>query len=229
MILTLSTHENLAIRMGKAMDLPETGYDYHVKQVNILKGFGVNGVTSIKKVWRKSPYSHMLFAETLDSNRIVAGIRIDIHSDTHPIPMEDALGNSVPEVGVKIRNWQKLGEVGEICGLWVDRNFAGKELPITMIRSTIAAAPLIGIRTLLGFANKYSYPSTEKLGFRKVTDFENEGNFFYPDPRYLTFIIHMDVQTMANVPPAEKAQIERIRSAYDQEVKMHKLIYSELY
>ncbi|MEL6534198.1 MAG: hypothetical protein AAFQ98_02240 [Bacteroidota bacterium] len=228
MILTLAKHEGLIIKMAKAIDLPEMGYDYHVKQVNILKKFGVNGVSSIKKSWRKSPYSHMLTAET-DNNELVAGIRIDIHNDNYAIPMKDALGNSVPEVGEKIRNWQTVGDVGEICGLWVDRKHAGKELPTIMIRSTIAAAPLIGIRNLLGFANKYSYPTTEGLGFRKVTDFENEGNFFYPDPRYLTFIVQMDVQQLTNTPAEERPKIERIRGVYEQEVMMHKLIYSELY
>lgn len=229
MILTLYKEDDLAIRMSKAIDLPEMGYDYHVKQINILKGFGVNGITSAKKVWRKSPYSYMLVAETMQSNKIVAGIRIDVNAATHPIPIEDALGNSVPEVGEKIRNWESQGAVGEICGLWVDREYAGKDLPVHMIRSTIASAPLIGIRNLVGFANKYSYPTTEKLGFRKVTDFENEGNFFYPDPRYLTFIVQMDVKEMTMTPPEEKARIERVRNTYQQEVKMHQLIYSELY
>lgn len=208
---------------------PETSYDFGVHHINVLKYFGVTGLTSVDKKWRRNPNCNVFIAETTDTNELVAGIRIDAHGPGFPIPLEDALGNSVPEVGVRIRKWASDGGVGEVAGLWVDRKWSKAGLPIHLLRATAAIAPLTGTKHMVGFANKYSRKTLEAVGFRKQSDFENDGNFFYPDPRYLTIIMHVDCKQLDYIDREDYQAIMAMRHAYEQEVKMHRLVYSELY
>lgn len=229
MIITLAQHDNVAIRLMRSTLHPEMSYDYGVHHVNVLKYFGVTGITSVDKKWRRNPDCCVFIAETMDTNELIAGIRIDVQRPGFPIPLEDALGNSVPEVGERIKKWANQGGVGEIAGLWVDRKYAKAGLPVPLIRACVAISPLVGTRNMVGFANKYSRSNLEKVGFRKQSDFENDGNFFYPDPRYLTIIMHVDCTQLDYIDSTDYQAIMSMRAAYEQEVKMHQLVYSELY
>ncbi|HAA11595.1 MAG TPA: hypothetical protein DCE41_07805 [Cytophagales bacterium] len=229
MIITLAQFDNVTIRLMKSTLHPETSYDFGVHHINVLKYFGVTGLTSVDKKWRRNPETNVFIVETRDTNELIAGIRIDVHRPDFPIPLEDALGNTVPEVGRRVNKWAADGGVGEVAGLWVERKHAKLGLPIHLLRATVAIAPLTGTKNMVGFANKYSRKTLEAVGFRKQSDFENDGNFFYPDPRYLTIIMHVDCTQLDYIEREDFLAIQQMRHTYEQEVKMHKLIYSELY
>ncbi|MFN4945556.1 MAG: hypothetical protein ACK5FG_02535, partial [Chryseotalea sp.] len=73
------------IRMLRSVDHPEVAMQFAREQQEVLRLFGVNGITSAKQAWQSDPNTYMFIAIDTETQQMVAGMRLDRESDSKPI------------------------------------------------------------------------------------------------------------------------------------------------
>jgi len=177
------------IKLYQALNNPKISRLFLEKHIEVLKSFGVGEVSSISNQWQKKP-TVWLFVLENEEGDMIGGVRLDIKSE-FKMPLEEAL-NQYPQVLNLAKNYEMTDGVAELCGLWIKKEYRRANLANALMKAAIATAPNIGVKHVMGFANEYSYKTTQLLGFAKIERVENNGIFFYPDERYKSFLIELN-------------------------------------
>lgn len=203
--------KDFVIRMLRSVDNPAVAERFAKEQSSVLKLFGVTGVTSAKQAWQSDPNTYMFVAEEVSTSELVAGMRLDMESDSKPIPMLEALTKISSEFGDVVSNLRPLG-LAEGCGWWVKEGYAGLGLPGILLRAGVSVSPRLGINYIFGFPHQHTKPIMSKYGFTSVDVIGENGSFVYPDARYRSTVVELNTQTLHTTPRAERERIFSLRS-----------------
>jgi hypothetical protein len=209
--------KEFVIRMLRSIEHPEVAKRFAQEQLEVLRLFGVKGVTSANKAWQQDPNTYMFVAEEIFSGELVAGMRLDIESDSKSIPMAEALTKISVEFEDLIANLKPLG-LAEGCGWWVKQGYAGLGLPGILLRAGVSASPRIGVNFIFGFPHQHTKPIMSKYGFIAVDVIGDNGSFVYPDERYRSTVVELNTQTLHTTPKNERERIFSLRKNPDQKI-----------
>ncbi len=132
----------------------------------------------------------MVIAICPDSNEMLGAVRLEIFGGTERLPMVEALKSIGHEVDYFVSELAVNKGLAELCGLWCKPGNSAKDLPKKLIKAALEYAKKINISHIIGFANEYSLPTVQNLGFTHVDNLENEGIFCYPTKQYKTYVVH---------------------------------------
>jgi hypothetical protein len=214
--------KEFVIRMLRSVDHPDVARCFAKEQQEVLKLFGVHGVTSASQPWQTDPNTFMFVAED-PSGEIVAGMRLDMESDHKPIPMSAALTKVSAEFRDVVETLKPLG-LAEGCGWWVKEGYAGLGLPGILLRAGVSVSPRLGINYIFGFPHQHTKPIMSKYGFIAVDVIGDNGSFVYPDDRYRSTVVELNTQTLHTTPRAERERIVSLRHNPGMEVREGELL-----
>jgi hypothetical protein len=145
-----------------------------------LSSIGIKKVTSSKHEWTTNPAVFVLVVEDLKGDRVFGGARVHVAGGTEYLPIEQALTNLDPSIHALVWKYAQTGS-GEICGLWNSKDLSGYGIgtPI-LIRSGIAMASQLGIKTLFALCAPYTVQPVVNCGMELVDALGNKGTFYYP-------------------------------------------------
>src|SRR5215217_6391410 len=168
------------IRVFRAIDDPETCHKFIEGHAAVLSSIGIKKVTSSKHQWAENPAVFVLVVESTDGLRVFGGARVHVAGGTEYLPIEEALSKLDPSIHALVWEYAQRGS-GEICGLWNSKEMAGYGIgtPI-LIRSGIAMALQLGIKTLFALCAPYTVQPVVNCGMELVDAVGNKGTFYYP-------------------------------------------------
>jgi len=168
------------IRAFRAIDEPETCRLFVEGHADVLSSIGIKKVTSSKHEWTTNPAVFVIVVEDLNGERVFGGARVHVAGGTEHLPIEQAITMLDPSIHALVWEYAQAGS-GEICGLWNSKDMAGYGLgtPI-LIRSGIAMASQLGIKTLFALCAPYTVQPVVNAGMELVDVVGNKGTFYYP-------------------------------------------------
>lgn len=180
-----------SVQIARAIDRYDIAHTFSVKHKRVLENHGVDGVSSIKPAWKYAPNVYMVTVYDSVSEEMVGGMRLETSSQNYLLPFEVALGNTMPEVKKFVSTHRNSGGVCEFSGLWINSNHSKRGIPEFMTKLGIGLSGKLGIKYAFAFANNYSRPLTEELGFN-AQSINGQKVFMYPDARYPTQLMRKD-------------------------------------
>ncbi|WP_027002699.1 hypothetical protein [Hugenholtzia roseola] len=203
-------HSRLRLRVYHTADYQEIAQKYYQAQLEVLKEFGVNGISSIKNKWWENPTSYMLVIEDAETGELGAGMRLDVVDPSHPIPLEEALKQLSPDIVPRVHKYNHI--LGEACGAWVKKEFSERGLPKLLMRSLIAFSVKVRVQVIVALANQYTKRMTEELGFTSIPNLGSNAAFCYPDTRYLSTAVEIeDTLHLPTLPATERELVNQLR------------------
>lgn len=203
--------KEFAIRMLRAIDHPEIARQFAIEQQQVLKLFGVNGVTSASQAWQQDANTYMFIAEDLSTGELVAGMRLDMQTDEKQIPMAQALHGVSTEFIDVVNTLKPLG-LAEGCGWWVKTGYGGLGLPGILLRAGVSVSPQLGINYIVGFPHQHTKPIMSRYGFIAMDVIGDNGSFMYPDERYRSTVVELNTHTLHTTPREERMRIVNLRN-----------------
>ena len=182
-------YEKFDVQIARAIDRYDIVHEFALKHLEVLRFHDVKGITSIKPEWKYKPNVYVI--AVYDTEKMIGGMRLEISTNESLLPFESALMNDVISINDFVRNYRSNGGVCEFSGLWMDSVYSKFKIPTYMTKLGISLANKLGIKNAFAFANNYSRPLTEKLGFTS-TAINNQKVFMYPDDRYPTQLMMKD-------------------------------------
>lgn len=179
------------VKIVRAVDRYDVAHEFALKHLSVLESHGVEGVTSMKPSWKYNPFVYVIAMYHPVTETMIAGLRVEIASDTNKLPFELALSDLPSNVTAFVDGYRRDGGVVELAGLWVDRAYGKLNFPTQLTNYAIGLTKQLDLQHVFAFANNYSRPLTEKIGF-SAKEINGQQVFLYPDERYPTQLMHID-------------------------------------
>jgi hypothetical protein len=211
----MDTHD-FVIRMLRSVEHEAAARRFAREHAVVLERFGVGGVPSARPTWQADPGTFMFVAEDAGTGDMVAGMRLDVESDGRPIPMAAALRPLSQEFNDLIDTLRPLG-LAEGCAWWVKEGYAGRGLPGILLRAGVSVAPRLGVSYVVGFPHQHTKSIMSRYGFIAVDVLGDNGSFVYPDERYRSTVVELNVRTLHTTPRAERQWILALRDDPEQD------------
>lgn len=87
-----------------------------------------------------------------------------------------------------------ISPLGELAGLWVREDFRGLGLAGALIAAGVVAARRAGLTRLFTLASRHMRATCDAQGFEVLRALGDDGAFQYPDARYLSFAMALDLK-----------------------------------
>ncbi len=200
---------NVRIKLLHTAQHPDIANQFFNGQQEALKNFKVEGINSIKNNWRDNPLTYMIVAEDVVTRELCAGLRLDVVDPSNPIPVVDALKHITPTIVPRIHKYNYV--LAELCGLWVHHDYRGLELPLVLVRSALSVCSKLRISILLVLAASHSKHFLEPFGFSTVKELPNNGAFNYPDKRYISYLMELELFGDYHFSKKEEKAIDNLR------------------
>lgn len=155
---------------------------------------------------------YYVVAHDCDSGALCGGLRIHLRSPGTPLPVERALTNE--RRLHQVLEGHLMDGLAEMSGLWVGVHLRGTGLSSQLMRTGIAAMPLLGVQKVLAFTHQHVLDFWTPLGF--YFDPRVARTYSYPDARYESRIIWIDPDELTCAEPGERAKIRELRECLDQ-------------
>ena len=121
----------------------------------------------------------------------LAGARIHIRDNEHPLPLERQLRG---DVSLRRQLDRRAAEgVGEVAGLWSSEALAASGIAGSVVAAAAAQAPVLGVRHLVAFVRQ-EQPWLDALGFRHDEDLDEQAE---PDVRPRSDLRWCDTEKLA--------------------------------
>ncbi|HET8643914.1 MAG TPA: hypothetical protein VFO85_00405 [Vicinamibacteria bacterium] len=146
-----------------------------------------------------------------------AGARIHVRDVEHPLPIERHFArNALLRSELAQRS---ASGVGEVSGLWAREELAGTGIGASIVATTIAHAPLVGVRQLVAFVHHH-HRFNDAVGFRRDERF---GEHPYPDSRYRSVVRWADARTLDGADTAVRLAIllQRRQLARGEQIRLN--------
>lgn len=169
----------IKIRAFQAIDDPVSCQRFADGHSNVLKDYGVTKVTSAKNDWFDNPDVYVILVESADGLTALGGERIHIANNSHPLPIESAIG--IVDTGIHdlVKKHAEY-RTGELCGLWNAKSIAGHGVSILLTKLGVSLAMSLQLRSLFVLCAPYTVQMTQMCGFTIETSIGNNGTFYYP-------------------------------------------------
>ena len=210
---------NIRIRLLHTAQHPDIADKFYNGQKEALKSFKIKGINSIKNNWRANPLTYMLIAEDSLTGEICAGLRLDVVDPSNPIPLVDAIKHLSPSIVPRIHKFNNV--LAELCGLWVHSEYRGLALPTALVRSAVSVCSKLRISVLVVLSATHSKSFLVPFGFTPVKELPNDASFIYPDERYLSILMELELFGKYNMTHGEDKTIKNLKKnphyiVYDQ-------------
>lgn len=182
------------VQIARAIDRYDIAHEFFLKHIEVLKKHNVKGITSIKPQWKYMPNVYVIAVYDNISDEMIGGMRLEVSSRSNLLPFESALSSEFSNVHSFVEHYRDNGGVCEFSGLWVNSTHNKQGIPEFMTKLGISLSRTLCIKYAFAFANNYSRPITERLGFISET-VGGESVFLYPDERYPTQLMMKDCLT----------------------------------
>lgn len=207
----------IKIRAFRAVEDPESCETYLKGHMQVLIDYNVVKVTSYNKSWMSNPSAYVLVAEDEDTGTMVGGIRVEVAKGLFPLPIETAIGHMDPRVYDIIEQYAINGGVGELCGLWNAKSVKGVGISFFLTRAAISVVNQLRTRTMVGICAEYTLKMFTDVGFEINRGLGSNGEFPYPDERYITRSLGiLDATTLSSANPYDKERILGLRNRLSQ-------------
>lgn len=205
--------DKLYFKAIRAIDDRQACIRFIEGHTKVLEIYGITQITSAKIDWLLNPNVYMIVVTTENSDKILAGGRIQIAGGAFPLPIEDAVGYMDDRIYPMITADKEL-VTGECCGLWNSWEVAGLGIgSIFLGRTCVAITQQLKMRSLYALCAPATYRNCIKTGFRVIDTIGNKGKFYYPkEDLTATALIIDNINTLDNTFPEEKAAIEELRN-----------------
>ena len=176
----------IKIRVFRAETENAKSQEYLKGHMQVLIDYNVMKITSYNQSWMTNPSVYVLIAELESTGKMVGGIRVEITKGDIPLPIETAIGNLDSSIYGLVERYGLNGGVGELCGLWNSKDVKGVGISFFLTRAAISIINQIKFKTLVGICAEYTLKMFTDVGFEIDNSLGNNGEFFYPDERYVT-------------------------------------------
>ncbi|MFO0322801.1 MAG: hypothetical protein ACK504_10280 [Bacteroidota bacterium] len=203
----------IKIRAFRAINNPTACQEYLKGHMQVLIDYNVMKVTSYNQAWTSNPSVYVLTAEMEETGVMVGGIRIEITKGDIPLPIETAIGKLDSRIYKLVEQYGIDGGVGELCGLWNSKEIKGLGASFFLTRAAISVINQINFKTLIGICAEYTLEMFTNVGFEIDHSLGNNGEFPYPDERYITRALGiLNAETLKRANPFDRDIILGLRA-----------------
>ena len=203
----------IKIRAFRAINNPNACQEYLKGHMQVLIDYNVMKVTSYNQAWTNNPSVYVLTAELEETGVMVGGIRIEITKGDIPLPIETAIGKLDSRIYKLVEQYGIDGGVGELCGLWNSKEIKGVGASFFLTRAAISVINQINFKTLIGICAEYTLEMFTNVGFEIDQSLGNNGEFPYPDERYITRALGiLNAETLKRANPFDRDIILALRA-----------------
>lgn len=200
------------IRVFRAVNEPDKCNEYLKGHKQVLIDYNVMNITSYNQSWTANPSVYVLIAEMASTGEMVGGIRVEITKGDIPLPIESAIGRLDSKIYEVVEKYGIEGGVGELCGLWNSKEIKGVGISFFLTRAAISIINQINFKTLIGICAEYTLKMFTDVGFEIDRTLGNNGEFFYPDERYITRALGiLNAETLESANPYDKKIMLNLR------------------
>jgi hypothetical protein len=201
------------IKAFRAVDDPELCAKYIEGHERILKGVGVDKVTSSSHEWAQNPAAYVILCENLEGTKVYGGARIHAAGGTQELPLQAATREMDPRVDALVERAKPFG-TGEFCGLWNSLEVAGMGIgAIYLIRASIAIISQLDLKTMFALCSPHTARIAGNFGFEIDRTVGDNGTFYYPKLDLLATIVFLaDSTGLGSATEAEKKKINALRA-----------------
>jgi len=121
------------VKLFQAIDEPEICQEYLRQHRKVLEDYGIKNVSSNKESWMHNPNVFCAIIFEPDTQKIVAGVRVQKAHKKFDLPIEKAIGKMDYKLLVDIQKNYNNG-VAELCGLWTSNKVRGYGLSTPLTR-----------------------------------------------------------------------------------------------
>ena len=207
---------NLKFTVFRAIDNPVLCEEYANGHLKLLKEYGVTSITSNNRIWAQNPGTYIVLARDMDSNDLVGGIRIQRYSKEHPLLVQDAISENVPELDGRIEDHHEKFGSGEMCGLWNSKAVAKMGVSWMLTRASVVICSQVGVESLWGICANYTLRMFESVGYRIIRDLGDEGKFPYPTEDYISHPVWMNTTSLVTTSEEARDEILDLRKSLQQ-------------
>lgn len=201
----------------RAIDEPELCQKFIDGHSSLLKDLGINKLTSADARWCNNPYAYVLLVKTKNGNKYIAGARLEIKSNATDLPVEEALEDFDTSIIDYVQNIRKDGDVGEICGLWISKDFLGIGLAVILLRADLSLALPLNVKTLLFLCSDDTKRMLKRMGCTIETKLGNNGTFYYPKMDLIaTFMIIENIRDLNTATEEDRMKIYSLGNSPNQ-------------
>ncbi|MEM7107828.1 MAG: hypothetical protein AAF519_06355 [Bacteroidota bacterium] len=184
----------MQIVVSSATDRYDLAHLYLENHKATLLHYKIKGISTLSSSWKYNPNAHMIIARCPNTLEMLGAVRLEIAGGSETLPMVQALQGIGYNISNLVSHLSNTGGTAELCGLWCKPGNSVQGLPKKLIAAALKHAKKIKVSHIIGFANEYSYPTVERLGFTHASHLENEGIFYYPSKKYKTYVVHYSEQ-----------------------------------
>jgi hypothetical protein len=181
--------------------------------MQVLLDYNVMKITSYNKSWTKNPSAYVLTAENMSTGEMLGGIRVEVAKGLFPLPIESAIGSMDPRIYDMVKYYAVNGGVGELCGLWNSKGVKGVGISFFLTRAAISLVNQLRFKTMVGICAEYTLKMFTDVGFEVNKSLGNNGEFPYPDERYITRSLGiLNAETLETATPYDKERMLGLRN-----------------
>jgi len=157
-----------------------------------LRRHGVEGLLAMNAPLREKHATWLLVAQRAGDGALCGGIRVDLRDAGQSLAVERAMTHFGAEQLALLRD-RFIGSVGELAGLWVEDAFRKLGLACTLLFAGGAVARRAGLARLFALAPLHTRATFEALGYDVIHEMGDAGDFPYPDERYRSRMLKLDL------------------------------------
>jgi hypothetical protein len=203
----------ITIKVFRSINELDACQEYLKGHMQVLIDYNVMKITSYNQTWINNPSVYVLTAELSDTGQMIGGIRVEITKGDIPLPIENAIGKLDPKIYDLVEKYGIEGGVGELCGLWNSKEVKGFGVSFFLTRAAISLINQINFKTLVGICAEYTLEMFTNVGFEIDQSLGNNGEFPYPDERYITRALGiLNAETLKTAAPFDKEIILSLRN-----------------
>jgi hypothetical protein len=177
------------------------------------------GLTSVNPEWFHNPQVWFAMIESLDDGELLAGMRIQVADERHPLPTTKAYEGV--ELLDFVRRSQDSG-LCELCGAWTSPRGAHTGAFKLVAMATVAMTAPLGGSKILVSCSVHTLPIVTEYGILVETSFADQGRFYYPTPDNLSFLaVNPDAWSMETATPFARDAVHELRARPHQTMVQH--------
>lgn len=200
--------EPITIRAFRAIDEPKACREFYEGHINVLRDFGIKTITSAKDSWFENPGVYCVVAEY--KNKMVGGVKIHRVDKSYPLPLEPSIAPLDNRIHDIVKKYNKNG-AGEACGLWNSREVAGLGLGFLLSKAIIILSYQLGIERVFALSSDHTIKMFRAIGFRVIKKIGDNGNFQYPNPKYISRVLVVNSKTLSYATPYNRENMFSLR------------------
>jgi hypothetical protein len=203
----------IKISAFRAVNDIERCEEYLKGHMQVLIDYNVMKITSYNKSWMSNPSAYVLIAENENTGEMIGGIRVEVAKGLYPLPIETAIGHMDPHIYDIVEDYAINGGVGELCGLWNSKSVKGVGVSFFLTRAAIAIVNQLKFKTMVGICAEYTLKMFTDVGFEINRGLGTNGEFPYPDERYITRSLGiLNATTLESADPYDRERILGLRN-----------------